>query len=87
MPDVYDEASALFPALAKYRKLIVSVLVTAAPLVIFLASAAHSPAEILAACVGYVLANFGVYQVPNASSPAKATKPTVKITKKSGNFR
>jgi hypothetical protein len=69
--DVFDEASALFPALAKYRKLIVSILVTAAPLVIFLTTAAHSPAEVIAACVGFVLANFGVYQVPNAPAAAR----------------
>jgi hypothetical protein len=75
MPDVYTEATGLFPVLAKYRKLVVSVLVTAAPLVIFLTSAAHSPAEVLAACVGFVLANFGVYQVPNAPAvPARARR-------------
>lgn len=71
MPSPYDEATGLFPALGKYRKLILSVLVTAAPLVLFLTTSTHSAKEIIPACVAYVLANFGVYAVPN-DPPAAA---------------
>jgi hypothetical protein len=66
-PDTYDEATALFPFLGRYKKLIVSLLGTTTPFVIFLTSAPHSPAEILAATFGYLLTNFGVYQLPNSS--------------------
>lgn len=69
MTDVYGEATGLFPSLAKYRKLIVAVLATAAPLVIFLVTAPHSTAEVVGACAGYVLANFGIYRIPNEPSP------------------
>lgn len=72
MTDIYTEATNLFPSLAKYRKLIVAWLSTTAPFVIFLTTATHSAAEIIPAAVAYVLANFGVYAVPNA--PGTATK-------------
>jgi len=65
MPDPYTEAEVLFPRLARYRKLIVALVATTAPLVIFLTTASHSPAEIIGACLGYLLANFGVYRIPN----------------------
>lgn len=65
-PDTYDEASALFPKLGRYKKLVVALLGTTAPFVIFLTSAPHTSAEIVAASVGYLLTNFGVYKLPNA---------------------
>lgn len=65
-PDTYDEATALFPKLGRYKKLAVSLLGTTAPFVIFLTSATHSPAEIVTAGVGYLLTNFGIYRLPNA---------------------
>lgn len=65
-PDTYDEATALFPKLGKYKKLIVSLLGTTAPFVIFLTSATHSAAEIVPATFLYVLTNLGVYQLPNS---------------------
>jgi hypothetical protein len=65
MTDPFSEATSLFPQLGRYRKLVVSLLSTAAPLVIFLVSAPHSAGAIVAASVAYVLANFGVYRVPN----------------------
>lgn len=65
MTDSYDEATALFPVLAKYKKLCVALLGTTAPVVIFLTSGSHSPAEVVAAGVGYVLTNFGVAAVTN----------------------
>lgn len=67
MPDTYDEASSLFPFLAKYKKLAVSLLGTTAPLVIFLTSSPQPAGAVIAACVGWVLTNFGVKQATNAS--------------------
>jgi hypothetical protein len=68
MPDTYDEATALFPKLGKYKKLIVSLLGTTTPFVIFLTSSVHSAAEIIPASLLYLLTNFGVYQLPNAKA-------------------
>lgn len=65
MNDTYTEATALFPKLGKYRKLIVALLATTAPLLIFLTAAPHSAAEIVPAVIGWGLANFGVYRIPN----------------------
>lgn len=65
MTDTYDEASALFPTLARYKKLVVALLGTTAPLVIFLTSGSHSPAEVIAASAGWLLTNFGVARVTN----------------------
>jgi hypothetical protein len=69
MTDTYTEAEALFPRLARYRKLIVALLATTVPLVLFLVSEPHSAPEIVAAAAGWLLANFGVYRFPNASAP------------------
>ena len=65
MTDPYTEATALFPVLARYKKLCVALLGTTAPFVIFLTSGSHSPQEIVAASVGYVLTNFGVAAATN----------------------
>lgn len=65
MNDAYTEATALFPKLGRYRKLIVALLATTAPLVIFLTTAPHSAAEIVPAVLAWLLANFGVYRIPN----------------------
>lgn len=62
----YDEATRLFPKLGRYRKLIVSLLSTTTPFVVWLVSAPQTPAAIVAASFGYLLANFGVYRLPNA---------------------
>jgi hypothetical protein len=64
-PDTYDEATSLFPVLARYKKLIVSLLGTTVPLIIFLTSAPHPAPEVIAACLGWALTNFGVKQVTN----------------------
>ncbi|HYJ22615.1 MAG TPA: hypothetical protein VEW07_11415 [Solirubrobacterales bacterium] len=66
MPDPYDEATALFPKLGKYKKLIVSLLGTTTPFVVYLTSGAHSPKEIVAVALGWLATNFGVYRLPNA---------------------
>lgn len=65
MTDTYDEASNLWPGLARYKKVIVSFLGTTVPFVIFLAEQPRSFAQIVAASGGYVLTNFGVYRVTN----------------------
>jgi hypothetical protein len=64
-PDTYTEATSLFPKLGRYRKLVVSLLTTATPFVIWLVSSPQSAAAIVAASLGFVLANFGVYKIPN----------------------
>jgi hypothetical protein len=70
--DVYTEATALFPFLARYRKLAVAIVSTATPFVIWLLSGPHAAVAIVAASLGFLLANFGVYQVPNAPKLAAA---------------
>lgn len=65
MTDPYTELTALVPKLGRFRKLIVALLATTTPLVIFLTSEPHSAAEIVPAVLGYLLANFGVYRIPN----------------------
>lgn len=65
MTDTYDEAASLWPGLARYKKLIVALVGTTAPLVLFLAEQPRSVQQILAASVGYVLTNFGVYRATN----------------------
>lgn len=65
MTDSYDEATALWPKLGRYKKFIVSLTVSTVPFVIFLTSATHSASEVVAASAGYVLLNLGVRQVPN----------------------
>lgn len=65
MPDPYAEASSLFPFLAKYKKLVVSLVGTTAPLVIFLTSGPQPAPAVIAACVGWVLTNLGVEHVTN----------------------
>jgi hypothetical protein len=72
MPDVYTELTGLFPSLARYRKLAVSLISTATPFVLWLLSGPHTAAAIVAASLGYLLANFGVYRLPNAPSPELA---------------
>lgn len=72
MSDTYTELEGLFPFLARYRKLAVSLISTAAPFVIWLLSGSHTAVAIVAASLGFLLANFGVYQVPNSPSPELA---------------
>ncbi len=67
MTDSYDEAASLFPFLAKYKKLVVSLVGTTAPLVIFLTSGPQSAPAVVAACVGWALTNLGVERATNAS--------------------
>ncbi len=62
----YDEAATLWPFLARYKKLIVSLVGTTAPLVIFLTSGPQPAPAIVAACTGWVLTNLGVERVSNA---------------------
>jgi hypothetical protein len=64
--DVYTELTALFPKLGRYRKLAVAIVSTAAPFVLWLLSGPHTAAAIIAASLAFVLANFGVYRVPNS---------------------
>lgn len=66
MTNAYDEAAGLFPSLAKYKKLAVSLLGTTSAFVIFLVSGDHTTAEIVGAAFGYVLTNFGVERATNA---------------------
>lgn len=72
MSDTYSELEGLFPFLSRYRKLAVSLISTAAPFVIWLLSGPQSAVAIIGAAVGFVLANFGVYQLPNSPSPELA---------------
>jgi hypothetical protein len=65
MSDVYTELTALWPSLGRYRKLAVSILSTATPYVIWLLSGPHTAVAIVAASLGFLLANFGVYRLPN----------------------
>lgn len=60
-----DEAVKVWPALKRYRKLIVSAAATTVPVVVFLISGVHSTAEIAAVVEGWLLTNLGVYGVPN----------------------
>lgn len=64
--DTFDEAAALFPSIAKYKKLAVSLVGTTGPFVVYLLESAHSPADIVTAATAYVLLNFGVYEANNA---------------------
>jgi membrane protease YdiL (CAAX protease family) len=68
--DVYTELTGLFPFLARYRKLAVAIVSTATPFVLWLLSGPHTTAAIVTAACALVLANFGVYQVPNSPEPA-----------------
>lgn len=61
----FEAAAELWPSIAKYKKLTVALLGTTAPLVLFLSEGPKSFPEIVAASVGYVLTNFGVYRVTN----------------------
>lgn len=64
--DTYDEAAALWPRLARYKKFLVSLAVSTVPFVVFLTSGPKSAEEIVGASAAYVLLNLGVRQVPNA---------------------
>lgn len=65
MTDTYTELEALFPFLARYRKLAVALITTTTPFVIWLLSGPHTAVAIVAASLGYLAGNFGVYQLPN----------------------
>ena len=60
-----DAAIELWPSIGKYKKLIVALLGTTAPFVLFLTESPKSFGAIFAASVGYFLTNFGVYQASN----------------------
>lgn len=52
-------------SLAAYRKLVISVYTTGAPLVAWLSTSAHSAKEIAGASALFLLTNYGVYKASN----------------------
>lgn len=66
MTDTFTEAGRLWPGIKKYKKLLVSVVVSTGPLVLFLLEP-RSTAEVIAAGQTWLLLNFGVGGVKNES--------------------
>lgn len=62
----FDPNTPVSPALAKIRKLVVSLVTTGAALGTWLATEDHTAAELVAAAVGFVVANYGVWKATNA---------------------
>lgn len=52
-------------SLARYRKTVISVYTTGAPLVAWLSTNAHSAKEIAGAVALFALTNYGVYEASN----------------------
>lgn len=61
----FDEAAKLWPVVSKYKKLLVSLVGTTGPFVVYLLAGSHTAAEYVSSATAYVLLNFGVYEAKN----------------------